>query len=132
VRGAAALRRLAVARGFAVGFGGVAFRVAGLGLGLAAEVRFGLTGAAGDSGVADPAAADAALVVAVVFGAAAGRAGVAGPVVMRAGRCAERLPITPGASRLGFAVFFLGFSAIVFESTISPHVRRRHRRLTTK
>jgi hypothetical protein len=27
--------------------------------------------------------------------------------------------MTPGASRLGFAVFFLGFSAIGFESTIS-------------
>jgi hypothetical protein len=44
----------------------------------------------------------------------------------------ERLLITSGAWRLGFAVFFLGFSAITHESTISPHVRRCGRRLTTK
>jgi hypothetical protein len=65
--------------------------------------------------------------VALGFGSAAVSAGAAGalraaaerPVAMRAGRCAERLPMTPGTSRFGFAVFFLGFSAIRFESTIS-------------
>ena len=127
----------------AVDFGAVAFFAAALGLGLRRGLRLGgrlgLGGAAGSaaagafgSGVADSAAADAASVVAVVLGAGTVRADADRPAAMRAGRCAERLPITPGASRLGFVDFFLGFSAIDFESTISTHVRRRHRRLTTK
>ncbi len=106
---------LAAGFGFAaaLGLAGVAFAAV---FGFAAA-GFVFAGALG-GGVADSAAAVAAAVVAVVFGADA-RAAADRPVAIRGGRCAERLPITPGTWRLGFAVFFLGFSAIGPESTIT-------------